>query len=96
MIRRFNVRLLLAVLLFTVSFAEAQQPPKIPRIGRLAIASRSVESARLEAFGNGLRRFADGKLDRLPAQAAELVRLKAEIIVSAVRLRPATPGPQLL
>ena len=110
MIRRFNVRLLLAVLLFTVSFAEAQQPPKIPRIGRLAIASRSVESARLEAFGNGLRdlgyvegkniviewRFADGKLDRLPAQAAELVRLKAEIIVSAVRLRPAPPGPQLL
>jgi ABC-type uncharacterized transport system substrate-binding protein len=77
--------------------AEAQQPPKIPRIGRLAIASRSVESARLEAFRNGLRdlgyvegkniviewRFADGKLDRLPAQAAELVRLKAEIIVSA-------------
>jgi putative tryptophan/tyrosine transport system substrate-binding protein len=77
--------------------AAAQQPTKISRIGRLAIASQSAESARIEAFRNGMRdlgyvegknivvewRFADGKLDRLPAQAAELVRLKLEIIVSA-------------
>ena len=76
---------------------EAQQPTKIPRIGRLGIASQSAELARIEAFRSGLRdlgyvegknivvewRFADGKLDRLPVQAAELVRLKLEIIVSA-------------
>jgi ABC-type uncharacterized transport system substrate-binding protein len=88
---------LCAVLVALCSFAQAQQPTKISRIGRLAIASQSAESARIEAFRNGMRdlgyvegknivvawRFADGKLDRLPAQAAELVRLKLEIIVSS-------------
>ena len=53
-------------------------------------------SARIEAFRQGLRelgyvegkniviewRYAEGKLDRLPALAAELVRLKVDIIVS--------------
>ena len=76
--------------------AQAQQPTKIPRIGYLATNSLSVISARVEAFRQGLRelgyvegkniviewRFADGKPDRLPAQAAELVRLKVDIIVS--------------
>jgi putative ABC transport system substrate-binding protein len=79
--------LLLTVVLFTISPAEAQQPAKISRIGRLAIASQSAELARIEAFRSGLRdlgyvegknivvewRFADGKLDRLPVQPAELV-----------------------
>ena len=97
MFRSIVICLLLTVLLFTISLAEAQQPAKISRIGRLAIASQSAELARIEAFRSGLRdlgyvegknivvewRFADGKLDRLPAQAAELVRLKLEIIVSA-------------
>jgi putative tryptophan/tyrosine transport system substrate-binding protein len=88
----------LCALLFALSYsASAQQPTRISRIGRLAIASQSAESARIEAFRSGLRdlgyvegknivvewRFADGKLERLPAQAAELVRLKLEIIVSA-------------
>ena len=90
--------LTLSVMLFALCrSAEAQQPTKISRTGRLAIASQSAESACIEAFRNGMRdlgyvegknivvewRFADGKLDRLPAQAAELVRLKLEIIVSA-------------
>ena len=90
--------ILIAVILLAVAvIVEAQQPAKISRIGRLAIASQSAESGRIEAFRNGLRdlsyvegknivvewRFADGKLDRLPAQAAELVRFKLEIIVSA-------------
>ena len=58
--------------------------------------SRSAKTARIEAFRQGLRelgyvegkniaiewRFAEGKLDRLPALAAELVRLKVDIIVS--------------
>ena len=78
------------------SFAQ-QQSPKIPRIVRLAVASHSDESARTEAFRQGLRelsyvegkniiiewRFADGKLDRLPALAAEVVRLKVDVIVTS-------------
>ena len=95
--KKIVVLTLCAMLVALCSFAQAQQPTKISRIGRLAIASQSAESARIEAFRNGMRdlgyvegknivvewRFADGKLDRLPAQAAELVRLKLEIIVSS-------------
>ena len=95
--KKIVVLTLCAMLLALCSSTQAQQPTKISRIGRLAIASQSAESARIEAFRNGMRdlgyvegknivvewRFADGKLDRLPAQAAELVRLKLEIIVSA-------------
>ena len=82
--------------LTTVYFAQAQQPTKIPRIGYL-LGSPLTTSARREAFRQGLRelgyvegknlvielRSAEGKLDRLPALAAELVRLKVDIIVSA-------------
>ena len=77
--------------------AQAQQPTKIPRIGFLAATSPSAISARTEAFRQGLRelgyvegknivieyRSAEGKLDRLPALAAELVRLKVDVIVTA-------------
>src|SRR5438093_1471278 len=87
--------LLAAVLLTSVSLAVAQQPKKIPRIGYLSPNSPSTNPARLEAFRQGLRelgyvegknifveyRNAEGKLDRLPALAAELVRLKVEVIV---------------
>jgi putative ABC transport system substrate-binding protein len=75
----------------SVRLAEAQQPTKIPRIGFLAGNSLSSSSlaARVEAFWQGLRelgyvewkniviewRSAEGKNDRLPALAAELVRL---------------------
>ena len=83
-------------LTFSVS-AEAQQPTKIPRIGYLGATSPSANSARIEAFRQGLRelgyvegkniviewRYAEGKLDRLPALAAELVRLKVDVIVTA-------------
>jgi len=76
---------------------EAQQPTKIPRIGILFGASPSAVAARVEAFRQGLRelgyiegkniiielRSAEGKLDRLPTLAAELVRLKVEVIVTA-------------
>ena len=72
------------------------QSTKIPRIGYLAANSRAATSARAEAFRQGLRelgyvegknlaiehRYADGNPDRLPALAAELVRLKVDIIVS--------------
>jgi len=77
--------------------AAAQQPTKIPRIGTLIGTPPSAHSARIEAFRQGLRelgyvegkniviewRFADGKPDRLPALAAELVRLKVDVIVTA-------------
>jgi putative tryptophan/tyrosine transport system substrate-binding protein len=90
--------LTLGALLFAFSLsAEAQQPIKIPRIGYLGGASPSLAAARIEAFRQGLRelgyvegknvvieyRYAEGKLDRLPALAAELVRLKVDVIVTS-------------
>jgi len=75
---------------------EAQQAKKVPRIGYLTAVSLSANAARIEALRQGLRelgyvegkniiiewRGADEKPDRLPALAAELVRLKVEVIVS--------------
>jgi putative ABC transport system substrate-binding protein len=95
--REFIVCLMLTVLLLTASFAEAQQPGKIPRIGFLGATYRSTNAARIETFRQGLRelryvegktilidyRFADEKLDRLPALTAELVDLKVDVIVTA-------------
>ena len=77
--------------------AKAQQPTKVLRIGFLSAVSPSTISARTEAFRQGLRelgyiegkniaiesRYAEGKLDRLSELAAELVRLKVDVIVSA-------------
>jgi ABC-type uncharacterized transport system substrate-binding protein len=86
--------ILVAVLLLTVAVkAEAQQPKKVPRIGLLSPYSLSA-AVRIEAFWQGLRdlgyvegqniviehRYAEGNLDRLPALAAELVRLKVDVI----------------
>jgi putative ABC transport system substrate-binding protein len=76
--------------------ASAQQPKKIPRIGYLSNRDPATESARAEAIRLALRelgyiegqniaseyRYAEAKLDRLPALAAELVRLKVDIIVT--------------
>ena len=72
---------------------EAQQGGKIPRIGILFIGSRN--QPHLESFKQGLRergytegknilleyRYAEGKEDRLPELAAELVQLKVDVIV---------------
>ena len=91
--------LFLVVLLAVAVVAEAQQPAKITRIGYLDAVSLSVNAARVEAFRQSLRklgyvegknifiewRSADGKLDRLPALAAELVHLKVDIIVTGGR-----------
>jgi putative ABC transport system substrate-binding protein len=68
----------------------------MPRIGFLGVATRAAWGPRLDAFRAGLRdlgyvegknltiefRFAEGQYDRLPALAAELVRLKVDIIVT--------------
>ena len=103
--------ILVAVVLLAVAvIAEAQQPKKVPRIGYLAPQSLSALVARTEAFRRGLRelgyvegkniviewRSAEGKQDRLPALAAELVRLKVDVIVTAGRHQPVLPSKQLL
>lgn len=75
----------------------AQQPSKTATIGYLTAGARSSVMVRTEAFRQGLRelgyaegknitiewRFAEGKLDRVPALAAELVNLKVAVIVTA-------------
>jgi putative tryptophan/tyrosine transport system substrate-binding protein len=88
--------LFVVVVLAVAVIAEAQQPKKIPRIGFLSSLSPSVVSDRIEAFRHGLRelgyvegknidiewRYAEGKTERLPNLAAELVRLKVDVIVT--------------
>ncbi len=78
--------------------AQAQQPKKVPRIGLLSPFSPSATASWHQAFRQGLRdlgwvegknisieyRYADGKNDRLPDLAADLVRLKVDIIVASV------------
>ena len=81
----------------SVRLADAQQPTKGPRIGYVFNLSSTAGAARGEAFRQGLRelgyvegkniviewRYAEGKLDRIAALAAELVRLKVDIIVTS-------------
>jgi putative ABC transport system substrate-binding protein len=87
---------LCAILVALCGSAAAQQPGKVPRIGFLTGGSPSAESARHEAFRQGLRdlgyvegknivmewRLWDGKRDRQRAMAAELARLNVDIIVA--------------
>jgi len=87
---------LVALALAPFRLTEAQQPAKIPRIGFLGATFPSADAARNEAFRQGLRdlgyvegknivieyRWAGGKFDRLPDLAAELVRLKVDVIVT--------------
>ena len=84
-------------LLVTPFAAEAQQLANIPRIGLLRPTTPSLAEPNNEAFRHGLRelgyvegknilieyRFAEGTDDRLPALAAELVRLNVDVIVTA-------------
>jgi putative tryptophan/tyrosine transport system substrate-binding protein len=87
--------LVAVVLLALAVIAEAQQPKKVYRLGYLSAQEPARESARAEAIRRALRelgyiegqniaieyRYADGKIDRFPELAAELVRLKVDIIV---------------
>ena len=91
--------LFLALVILSVTAlerVEAQQQKKIPRIGLLDLATPEAQSARNEAFHQGLRdlgyiegkniiveyRSAQEKPDRLPELAAELIRLKVDVIVT--------------
>jgi putative tryptophan/tyrosine transport system substrate-binding protein len=87
----------IATLLAVAVIAEAQQPKKVPRIGYLTVPPLSANMARVEAFRQGLRelgyvegknvviewRSADGKVERQGELAAELVRLKVDLIVTS-------------
>jgi putative tryptophan/tyrosine transport system substrate-binding protein len=95
--RRIVVWLLVTIFLTNVSIVEAQQPTKVRRIGYLSAQEPGTDSARAEAIRLALRergyiegqniaieyRYAEGKLDRLPELAVELVRLKLDLIVVA-------------
>ena len=88
--------ILVAVVLLALGVtAEAQQPKKLPRLGYLSSGDPASESARSEPFRQALSklgyiegqnisteyRYAEGKRDRFHELAAELVRLKVDIIV---------------
>jgi putative ABC transport system substrate-binding protein len=85
-------------MLFALCYsASAQQAQKVPRIGYLAPADAASDSTRSEGIRLALRelgykegeniatvyRYSEGKVDRLPELAAELVRLKVDLIVVA-------------
>jgi putative tryptophan/tyrosine transport system substrate-binding protein len=89
--------LTLGALLFALCVsAQAQQAAKVYRIGFLSARSSSSDSTRAELFRQGLRelgyvegkniiieyRYAEGKSERLPYLAAELVRLNVDVIVA--------------
>jgi putative tryptophan/tyrosine transport system substrate-binding protein len=97
-LRNLKSAILVGAMLFALSVsARAQQAQKIPRIGYLQVTASSAVAARTEAFRLGLRelgyvegknividwRSADGKLERLPALATELVRFKVDAIVTS-------------
>ena len=78
--------------------AHAQQTPKVPRVGWLSPGSATSDENFLASFRDGLRelgwvagqniaidpRWAEGRFERLPDLAAELVRLKVDVIVANV------------
>src|SRR5262249_16641802 len=87
----------LCAMLFVLCVSvEAQQPKKVPRIGYLCSTLRSSVLNRVEAFRQSLKelgyiegknialeyRWGEGQIARMPDLAAELVRLKVDVIVS--------------
>jgi len=97
------IGILVLGLLAAPLLTEAQEPTKVPRIGYLSVRGPDREKRRLAAFQQGLRelgyiegqnlvieyRYAEGKSKRYPDLAAELVRLKVDVIVTS-------PSPTLI
>ena len=95
MVSRREFAISLGALALAAPFASRSQSAKIPRIGYLqAVAPQNGSSPFLEDFRKGLRelgyvegkniqleiRWGEGRLDRMPALAAELVRMKVDLI----------------
>jgi putative ABC transport system substrate-binding protein len=94
--RKITVLALCAMLFALCVPAHAQQPKKVPRIGYLSGGDAASDSARSEAIRLALRelgyiegqniaieyRYTQGKVDRATELAAELVRLKVDIIMT--------------
>src|SRR5262249_35738726 len=94
--RKITVLTLCAMLFALCASANAQQPGRIFRIGYLANNTASGNAVLVDAFRQELSKFgwiegknitieyryAEGKNDRLPELAADLVRLKVDVIVS--------------
>jgi putative ABC transport system substrate-binding protein len=97
MTKKIILLALCSLLLAPCSAVESQQQKKVPRIGYLSSSDAASESTRSEAIRLALRelgyiegqniaieyRYTEGKRDRAPELAAELVRLKVDIIVVA-------------
>jgi putative ABC transport system substrate-binding protein len=94
--KNFLPNLLFIILIAVSAIARAQQPKKIARVGYLTANSAAAEQPRLEPFRQALRalgyfegqnliieyRFTDGKFDRLTELAAELVKLKIDVLIA--------------
>lgn len=92
--------LLAAALLLSATAVQAQQSKKLYRIGYISVSSPSNAAGRVEAFRQGMRalgylegqnlaielRWADGKFERIPELAAELVGLKVDVIVTGASI----------
>jgi putative ABC transport system substrate-binding protein len=96
-----TVLLLIGFVLATIHFAEAQQQAISSKIGflgaRSAASGTGLDRLRQELRALGYieskniaieSRYADNKLDRLPALADELVRLKVDVLVALRHRRP--------
>ncbi len=95
--KKILVSILAVVVLAFVHPVEAQQPKKVPQIGFLTTGAGATANPFFGAFRQGLRelgyiegkninieyRYADGRFERLPELAEELVRLKVDILVVA-------------
>ncbi len=95
-IRRFALVGVTLGLLVTPGLPLAQTPPKVFRVGYLAAAGRTPDGGPPRTLRESLGalgyvegrniafevRFAEGKLDRLPALAEEIVRLKVDLIAT--------------
>jgi ABC-type uncharacterized transport system substrate-binding protein len=94
---KIRIWVLATVVLTTASLSEAQQPNQTAQIGILQSGSSSSSMSRMVAFREGLRelgyvegkninidyRYAEGKTDQFAVLAAELVRLKPDVLVTS-------------
>jgi putative tryptophan/tyrosine transport system substrate-binding protein len=95
--RRFVIAIGASALVPVLSHGQSKNPGKVARIGILVPANRELFSNRFASFQSRLRelgyiegknvvyeyRYADGKLDRLPDLARELIAAKVDLIFSA-------------